>query len=170
MDKQCILFSVMSFVADDFKRVVGISFKSRVLQKSLLAFLHLHLCLQRCGAGHRDAGARLSLDKRRVRGGVSWWESTEADRPWRHHLLTQPKGGRTDPAALLVRTKVTTIMWVHVVGFLRAGSDEVCYISYYNIILFSNTVVRFSCHINIPPHFTLEIQLFYRFVDPMRGN
>ena len=52
------------------------------------------ICRQCGGAGHTDAGAGLSLDTRRTRGGVTRWESAEADGPRCHHLLTQPTGGR----------------------------------------------------------------------------
>lgn len=63
-------------------------------------------CFECGGAGHADAGDGLPFDAWRTCGGVTWWESAEADRPQRHCLLTQCTGGRTDPTGLLVQIKV----------------------------------------------------------------
>lgn len=55
-------------------------------------------CLQCGGVWLRDAGAGLSHDVGRPRGGVTWRKPAEADRPRRQHLLTQAPGEGSHPA------------------------------------------------------------------------
>lgn len=84
---------------------------SRVLIILNLSFMCTSICHQCSGAGHTDARDGLSLDARRTRGGVTWWESAEADRPRRHHLLTQSTGGRTKVMRSFWESSLPTI-WI----------------------------------------------------------